>query len=261
MKGELTDIDVFLQKAVNIFKAVLKGKLAGIYLHGSLAMGCFNPDRSDIDLLLVVKEKLSKEEQLLMTRQLLLLHHDLSGGNGMELSIILESYAKNFAYPTPFEYHYSEFHRERYQSDPGYLCGGFEDPDLAAHLTVIYHRGVTLWGVPIRELFQPIKRTYYIQSILQDVSEAAREIAGSPVYYGLNLCRVLFYLREGMVSSKREGGEWGLQALPIQYHFVIQTCLDEYSGQGNLLKPSEQQFVEFAEYMLGEIKRLTLSNR
>ena len=26
-------------------------ELTGIYLHGSMAMGCFNPDKSDIDLI------------------------------------------------------------------------------------------------------------------------------------------------------------------------------------------------------------------
>lgn len=28
----------------------LQDKLTGIYLHGSLAMGCYNPESSDIDL-------------------------------------------------------------------------------------------------------------------------------------------------------------------------------------------------------------------
>ncbi|MCM3630826.1 DUF4111 domain-containing protein [Paenibacillus glycanilyticus] len=253
----MADIDAFLGKAVNAFKAVLKENLTGIYLHGSLAMGCYNPERSDIDLILVAKEKLSGEEVLSITRQVLLLHEDSPGGTGMELSIILESYVLDFVYPTPFEYHYSEHHRERYQADPGYLCGGIDDPDLAAHLTVIYHRGLTLWGVPVQELFQPIESRYYIQSILQDVSEAAAEITGSPVYYALNLCRVLFYLREGAVSSKKEGGEWGLKALPDKYHFIIRTCLDEYSGNGlgNPQRLDDEQLVEFAEYMLGEIDR------
>ncbi|WP_336776406.1 aminoglycoside adenylyltransferase domain-containing protein [Paenibacillus sp. MMO-58] len=255
MKADRVGIDAFLQKAVSTFESILSDNLAGIYLHGSLAMGCFNPRKSDIDLILVVKNKLSKEELQLMTRHVLLLDHDLRGSNGIELSIILESYARNFVYPTPFEYHYSEYHRERYQSEPGYLCGGFEDPDLAAHLTVIYYRGKTLWGVPIPELLGPVESIYYIQSILGDISEASKEIIDLPVYYSLNLCRVLFYLREGKVSSKQEGGEWGLRVLPSKYHTMLRACLDDYIGQGNLLERDERQLIEFAEYMQAEIKK------
>jgi streptomycin 3"-adenylyltransferase len=33
--------------------------LTGIYLHGSLAYGCFNPTQSDIDLLVFTKERMA----------------------------------------------------------------------------------------------------------------------------------------------------------------------------------------------------------
>jgi len=33
--------------------ALLGRNLAAVYLHGSLAMGCFNPQRSDLDLLVL----------------------------------------------------------------------------------------------------------------------------------------------------------------------------------------------------------------
>ena len=42
-----------IEKLLADLKATLSGNLVGIYLHGSLAMGCFNPERSDIDLLAI----------------------------------------------------------------------------------------------------------------------------------------------------------------------------------------------------------------
>ena len=48
-------IDSFVEQS----KEILKENLVGIYLHGSLAMGCFNPQKSDIDLIIVVNEPLS----------------------------------------------------------------------------------------------------------------------------------------------------------------------------------------------------------
>ena len=127
----------------------------------------------------------------------------MSNQQGLELSVVLESSLLELVYPPPFEFHYSAFHRERYLADDDYLCGGFHDADLAAHYTVIYHRGTALYGKPVREVFPPVDRSYYVQAILEDVESAVQDITASPVYYTLNLCRVLYYLREGVVSSKR----------------------------------------------------------
>ena len=44
------DTQGVLDQAVDLFKEELGDNLVGIYLHGSLAMGRFNPDTSDIDL-------------------------------------------------------------------------------------------------------------------------------------------------------------------------------------------------------------------
>ena len=45
-------------KLINEFteqsRKILKENLTGIYLHGSSVMGCFNPEKSDIDLIVVV---------------------------------------------------------------------------------------------------------------------------------------------------------------------------------------------------------------
>jgi len=39
-------------------RELLGGNLVGVYLHGSYAMGCFNPEKSDLDLLIVVKNEI-----------------------------------------------------------------------------------------------------------------------------------------------------------------------------------------------------------
>ncbi|GFN33020.1 aminoglycoside adenylyltransferase domain-containing protein [Paenibacillus xylaniclasticus] len=247
------DIEQLLAKTAYSIRSILEENLVGIYLHGSLAMGCFNPNKSDIDIIVVVPHALSRDEKQRMAKSLLLLHDEIPSGLGFEMSIVLRSVVQNFIHPTPFEFHYSNYHRDKYATDENYICGGFEDPDLAAHFTVIYHRGRTIHGEPIENVFQPIPREYYIQSILNDIAEAPALIQDSPVYYTLNLCRVLFYLKEGIVSSKREGGEWGMRALP-QFETLIANCLDQYNGEGktdNSLLIDE--YTQFAEFMLKEI--------
>ena len=37
---------------------ILKDNYVGVYFHGSLRLGSFNPDKSDLDFIIVVKEKI-----------------------------------------------------------------------------------------------------------------------------------------------------------------------------------------------------------
>ncbi|WP_238652971.1 aminoglycoside adenylyltransferase domain-containing protein [Paenibacillus piscarius] len=246
----------YLDHAVELFKEELGANLAGIYLHGSLAMGCFSPETGDIDLLIVVHNKLSQEVSRRLAKRIVALHDMLPNKRGVELSIVLKTYLRNFVYPTPFEFHFSEAHIERYRTDEQYLCGGFEDADLAAHFYVVYHRGVILYGEPIREAFLPVDRGYYLDSIMYDVGDAHQKITEAPVYYTLNLCRVLYYVCENVVSSKKEGGEWGKKHLPAQYHGLLTRCLEAYSGSSNSEAYDPELLTDYAEYMINEIERL-----
>ena len=38
-------------------KEIISDNLTGIYLHGSAVMGCFQPKKSDLDLLIVIKDE------------------------------------------------------------------------------------------------------------------------------------------------------------------------------------------------------------
>lgn len=114
-------VQMYLDDFRKLFIEEAGDNLVGIYLHGSLAMGCFNPSKSDIDLLVVIKEKMTAPSTKSLVRKLLSLRDKMK--NGLEFSVILESHLKEFVYPTPFELHYSDYHREKYQADDNYLCG------------------------------------------------------------------------------------------------------------------------------------------
>ncbi|WP_340024400.1 aminoglycoside adenylyltransferase domain-containing protein [Paenibacillus sp. FSL K6-1096] len=244
----------YLDRAVELFKQELGANLTGIYLHGSLAMGCFHADTGDIDLLIVVQDKLSQEVSRRLAKRIVALHDMLPNKRGIELSIVLKTYLREFVYPTPFEFHFSEAHLERYRTDGHYLCGGYEDADLAAHFTVVYHRGVSLYGEPIHEAFLPVDRRYYLDSIINDIGDAPLKIKEAPVYYTLNLCRVLYYVREGVVSSKKEGGEWGQKHLPAKYHGLLTRCLEVYNGSSGGEAYDLELLTDYAAYMINEIE-------
>lgn len=243
-----------LDALIDNYTYILNTNLIGIYLHGSLAMGCFNPASSDIDLLVVIKEELCFREKRALID--VILNMSSKGiKNDFEMSVILEADAKHFSYPTHFVLHYSSTYKERYINDPGFLCENGVDPDLASHITILANRGICLAGKPISEVFGPVEEKHYLESILADVRSANDGILDSPVYYILNLCRVLYFLREKVVASKKEGGEWELNHLAFPHKDIVQSALSSYLDTKNTLQVEQSKLIEFAEYMLKEIVR------
>lgn len=242
-------IQTILDKIVLEYERLLEDNLIGIYLHGSLAMGCFNEKFSDIDYIVIVKEKIPFE----IKKRIIDFILNISQYVPIEMSIILEKDIKQFIYPTPFELHYSKEHSFKYVNDAGYICGDSVDKDLAAHVTVIKYRGVCLHGRPIHEVFGQVPEEYYLDSILYDIEDVQEEITNNPVYYVLNLCRVLYYLRERVVSSKYEGGEWAKGILPGKYFDLIEEAINIYIGKMDNINVSKEELIHFAEYMLKEI--------
>lgn len=222
-------VNQLLDEIVATMRRQLGDSLVGVYLHGSLAMGSFNPDSSDIDFLVVAKTKLSPEmRQNLATAMIQLAKH--APAKGMEMSILTLEALQNFTHPTPFEFHFSNAWVERYQNHEVDLTDDTKvDADLAAHLTITKARGVTLYGEPIDAVFPDIAPRYYTDSIMADAKSILEDMTSEPVYNVLNLCRVWAYLEEGKITSKKEGGEWALsRATPFQKG-VIEQALAEYA--------------------------------
>ena len=211
-------------------KEILKDNLTGVYLHGSSVMGCFNPQKSDIDLIIVADRPLSdpvKREFMDMVAG----YSAQGPAKGIEMSVVLREVCRPFVYPTPFELHFSEGHREWFEEDPdGYIreMNG-TDKDLAAHFTVINKRGRCLYGAPVEDVFGEVPDSDYMDSLWYDIEGAADEIAEYTLYLTLNLARVLAYKEKGLVLSKKEGGEWALGHIPAEYHPLIEDAVREYT--------------------------------
>jgi len=227
------------------FDRILGDQLTGLYLHGSIAFGCFRWEVSDVDFLAVVSSPLTLGEKTQIIRMLLDLTPD-APPKGIEMSVVTEDACRRFVHPAPYELHFSNAHIESYRADPeGYcqkLCGC--DPDLAAHFAVTREVGQALCGRPIEDVFAPVPREAVLDSIRADVAEA--DMGENPVYFALNLCRVLAYQEEGRLLSKQDGGEWGLKNLPEIYHPVVCSALAVYT-QGGEIAPKDALDV-FCEY-------------
>ena len=218
-----------ISRFTEMTREILGAYLTGVYLHGSAALGCYQPAKSDLDFLVVVNTALPDSEKRRFLDNLLELDCECPG-KGIEMSIVTEDVCNPFVYPTPFILHYSRMHTDWYRRDPEDYIRKMNgtDKDLAAHFTVIRYRGRCLYGRAIPEVFGEVPEEDYLDSIWNDVSGAEEEIAENPMCLILNLVRVLAYL------SKKEGGIWGLKTLPEQYWPLIRSALQEYEGRENV---------------------------
>jgi len=242
-----------LERFVQQNIAILGDNLVGIYLHGSAAMGCFNAGKSDIDLIVVVKSELSKEIKREYMDMVMKLNKE-APAKGIEISIVKEAVCNPFVYPTPFELHFSIAHLEWYKANPDEYVEKMKgtDKDLAAHFTVIRHRGKTIYGKEIKNVFSTISKEDYFDSIWNDIKGSRTEIIDNPTYFILNLCRVLAYVEDNLVLSKEEGGHWGIANVPEKYMDLISNAAKEY--RNDVKMPLDEELAEeFAGYMLDRI--------
>lgn len=250
-KSELCE--VIINKLTEKTQEILKDNLTGIYLHGSAAMGCFNPYKSDIDVIIAVNDKMTKETKRKLMDAIIELN-SMAPEKGLEISVVLRTVCKPFVYPTPFELHFSPMHLNWYLNDSDEYIEKMngEDKDLAAHFTVINSRGKCLAGAPISSVFGIVPGEYYMDSIYEDVRGAEADIKEAPVYFILNLARVLAYKRDGLVLSKKEGGEWALAKLPAKYRNLVLTALADYEDE-HVHEYIGDCTEDYAGYMLNQI--------
>ena len=243
-------IDEFVKRA----KEILQDNLTGIYLHGSAVMGCYNPEKSDLDLIVVVNEPMTDEVKRRFMDMVVEVNES-GPAKGIEMSVVKKSVCKPFVYPTPFELHFSVMHTGWYKDNPEDYIQKMKgtDKDLAAHFTIIGKRGKCLCGLPIEEVFASVPKADYFDSIWEDIAEAQEDILDNTMYITLNLARVLAYKKEELILSKKEGGEWALNNIPEEYHPLIQAAMQEYTDAVDVSYDYEVAR-NYAAYMIKEIQ-------
>jgi streptomycin 3"-adenylyltransferase len=240
---------------------ILGTSLIGIYLHGSLAMGCFSPSSSDLDLLVVTTSPMPAELKRRVAGSLLRLSR---APQEIELSIIAESQLYPWEHPTAYDFHFSESHRARLLDDlqtdkwREWNAQSSWDADLAANITVAQLRGISLYGEPISLVLPLIPASDYADSIVTDLwwarTRAEEDPARNGVYFVLNACRVYAYLLDGYITSKDEGAVWALGVLPEQHRALVLRALEIYRGVRPPAEFNPAGLDTFIQYIHDQVK-------
>jgi streptomycin 3"-adenylyltransferase len=235
----------FLSETLSCVHSILQDVLVGIYLYGSLAMGCFNPKSSDIDLILVVRKRLLKVQRKKVIK---CLREVCSKSRRIELSIVRENILRNPQYPIMVDLHF-EYWGEIFENE--------KDNEILSNLYTTRKRGFRIWGKPISSVFSEIPPQYHLKSVIEDLNCTRKYLHENPervgydpvVYWVLGSCRILAFIRDEKVLSKLEGGQWGLANLPKQYHDLVEQAISRYQGKKKEQIWNHEKLEAFADYM------------
>lgn len=226
-------------------RAELGPNHVGTYLHGSLAAGSFYPPKSDVDVLFIVDRRVGAERRRRFAISAALANRQRPIIGSLECSVVRQSALAEQLHPMPYEVHFGE------EWTDDILSGRFDfdadrtDPDLAAHVQATCEFGVVLAGPEVADVFTPLPRADFIDSIRGDLAWILDDenILESPFYGVLNVARVLWVLEDAsprLVPSKAEAGEWLLRVAPERHHEVIRLALDVYRDS-RVVSPAERR--------------------
>lgn len=246
----------FVDQLAGDIERIVGADLVGIYLHGSLALGCFNPARSDVDLLVVTRERMSSETRRAVADLML-----ASSGNPypIEISFLTLDQLRPWRYPTPFDFHFGESHRQALEDDlrRGQVTRvASTDWDLAGHVGLLHARGEV--GAPIDAAFPPIPEADFRDSILRDFEWIRRPGTrmGGRIYGVLNACRVFAWLRGRGIVSKAEAGDWALGVVSPELRPTLRKAVAAYR-QGGDEPCTEEEARRFVSAVALSVEELT----
>ena len=208
------EINAILSELLMNVQIILGNSFIGLYLHGSLANGDFNPQTSDIDFLVVTDGSLAIETFSKLKRMHAIL------------------FASRIAWSQKLEGAYIPKNDLR-RHDPAHapipwlgMDGHFAMETLGSDWIIqrwiLREKGLVIIGPPLVDLIDPV----YPDDLREAVRLSLREWWSPPfpssqrfenseyqVYAVLTMCRSLYMLEHGCVASKPEATRWAIHTL------------------------------------------------
>lgn len=249
-----TNVSKVIKAEVNTLQNELVNLLArqlqGLYLHGSLALGGFQPVRSDIDIIAIITGDVDDELKDRLTEIFLQVSNR---PRPMDIYLLTEKALFPFRPPISFELHCTE--QLRYTLLHETHAGTRHiDSDLTIFLTLLHRAGIVLMGKPVEKTIPPIPETAFRDALARAVHSAQARLPQDPGAFVLNACRAIAYLQDDAILSKDAGGEWGLVHIPEQFHALIQQALALYRSE-QLKRPLGSAVLNaFSDYVTDKVQ-------
>lgn len=190
---------------------ILGGRLIGIYLYGSLVTGDFDPESSDIDLLVVTAEPIDARDFDVLDQ----LHQAIAAAHPRWVDRLEVAYLAAAVLRT---------YREQ-RSDIAVMSPGepfhLKDAgkDWLINWWVVRNQGVALIGPPPQALIAPIAHDEFTHAVRVQANDWRTWVAHSQTrpaqaYAIITLCRALYAFTNGEQASKPQAARWAQGQLP-----------------------------------------------
>ena len=238
-------INEFLQHLVLQTQAILENNLLGAYIGGSLATDSFNPETSDIDYYVITTSLLSENK----TCKLEKMHKQIYSSNlkyakKLEASYIPQQDLLNFS---------SGGTRPYFNEGNFYPLAPYGNNYLI-ELHVLREKGATLLGPEIKNLIKEVSTPDLMSAIQKNLQEywnvtlkdtSKYERNDYQVFSVLTMCRTLYSLKTGCITSKTEAALWATPRLESRWQKLIKQILAWKFGQDINLSKGTREFVKY----------------
>ncbi|MBI2830063.1 MAG: DUF4111 domain-containing protein [Chloroflexi bacterium] len=222
------EVNALLDNLLSAVKKTLGDDFVGMYLHGSLALGDFTPNRSDIDFVVVTANAISDK-----TFSALQDMHARVATSGLPMATELEG-----AYVPLNDLRGNKSDKASY---PHIDSGSGETLRIQPYGS---------WWVVERHIFRehgiilvgPAPTTFAPSVLPDELQQAVMEIlhqhwapmlhdpvklrqAGYQVYAVLTMCRILYTFQHGTIISKSSAATWAAQSLPEYMKALVTKAL------------------------------------
>ena len=249
---EYADVNQILVKLQAGVKRILRDELIGIYLHGSLALGDFDPASSDIDFIVLTDNRLS-DETIHKLKEMHYRLNDYKWGKRLEGSYLPANTLQYHEPPEPPRPYFNggEFSSPRY---------GYEWV-LERH--VLLDKGIVLEGPPLSNFIDPILPEKIRNASMTILNEwwipmlkdnTHIEDSEYQAYAILTMCRVIFTLHNSTIVSKLRAAKWMKERFADKWTPIIDQALAWQNGQSLDLLPESLELIQFTRQLAGMIK-------
>jgi hypothetical protein len=198
-------------------QGILGDNIVAVWFDGSIALGDFDPGRSDIDLVVIAGAPTGEATEALRAVHVGFAMAGPPWGNEVETVYISPAGLHGDAVRSGVPHLYIER-----QSD-GELKSGPVDPGWLVHLRVLREHGRSITGPAPMNIVgtvsdDELKRVAqwgadrWLTPYRKDPATLAR--LGSRVFAVLTTCRLLYTLQTGQVVAKAAAARWALSAVP-----------------------------------------------
>lgn len=244
------DINTIIDSLAKGLKDILPQNFVGLYLTGSLSYGDFNPESSDIDLLVVLCSTVSLEK----IKEIEQLHKNIEQGNEkwarrIECSYISRDMLQNILPPKL---------PRPYVGEGKFYAEAPYGNEWIINLYWLYYYGKAIAGPDFKTLIKPVDISEVQKACVRDLfKEWQPKVKDSDYlknshyqsYVVLNLCRILYTVICNKLASKRISASWVKNEYP-RWRNLIKTAEDwRYGKEMNL----QEETVKFIQFVIGVV--------